>query len=123
MSAEHLELAQRFLDALAVAAKTGDRNGVYPLLALDVEWVTPKRELRGSDEVRDELSWVSPPDNLDVDFDQPELADLGGGRVVTNVHETYRMKGSGQFAYARERRIELTIRDGAVARYEMKVVG
>jgi ketosteroid isomerase-like protein len=123
MSAEDLELAQQFLDALAVAAKTGDRNAVYPLLAPDVEWVMPKRDLRGIDEVRDQLSWVSPPDNLDVDFDPPEVTDLGDGRISSDVHEIYRVRETGEFAYARDRRVELTIRDGTVARYEMKVVG
>jgi hypothetical protein len=39
------------------------------------------------------------------------------------VHETYRVKGSGDFAFARDRRVELTIRDGSIARYEMRVVG
>ena len=123
MSAEDLELAQQFLDALAIAAKTGERDGVYELLAADVEWVTQMRALRGIDEVRDQLSWVRPPDNLDVDFEEPELSDLGGGRVGSDVHEIYRMKGSGDFAYTRDRRIELTIREGVVARYEMRVVG
>jgi hypothetical protein len=123
MSTDDLELARRFLDALAVAARTGDRDGVYPLLAADVEWVTQQRDLRGIGEVRGELLWVSPPGNLDIDFEEPDLTDLGGGRVVSDVHEIYRMKGTGAFAYARERRIELTIRDGTVARYEMQVVG
>ena len=123
MSAEDLELAQQFLDALAIAAKTGERDGVYALLAPDVEWVTQMRALRGIDEVRDQLSWVRPPDSLDVDFAEPELTDLGGGRVLSDVHEIYSMKGRGDFAYSRDRRIELTIRDGTVARYEMRVVG
>jgi hypothetical protein len=123
MSAEDLEVAQQFLDALAVAAKTGHRDVIHPLLASDVQWVMPKRDLRGIDEVRDQLSWVSPPDNLDLDFNQPEMTDLGDGRVSADVHEIYRVKGTGEFAYARDRRIELTIRDGTVARYEMKVVG
>ena len=77
--------------------------------------MTPKRELHGIGEARDQLTWVSPPDNLDVEFDQPELTDLGDGRIVSDVHEIYRLKGTGEFAYARERRIELTIRDGRIA--------
>ena len=32
------------------------------------------------------------------------------------------MKGTGDFAYASERQIDLTIRDGKVTRYEMRVV-
>ena len=123
MSADDLDVARQFLQALAAAARTGDRDAMYPLLAPEVEWVTPKRELHGIDEIRDQLTWVSPPDNLDVEFGEPELSDLGGGRIVSNVHEIYRLKGTGDFAYARDRRIELTIRDRQIARYEMRVVG
>ena len=62
-------------------------------------------------------------DNLDVELDEPELTDLGGGRIVSDVHETYRVKDTGDYAYACDRRIDLTIRDGKIARYEMRVVG
>jgi len=123
MSADDLALARRFLDALAAAAQSGDRDHIYPLLAADVEWLTPKREVRGLDEAREQLTWIRPPDHLDVEFEESELTDLGDGRIVTDVHETYRMKGSGDFAYAQERRIELTVRDGKIARYEMRREG
>jgi ketosteroid isomerase-like protein len=123
VSAGDLELARQFLAALAAAAKSGDRDALYAFLAPDVEWVTPQRELHGVEEARDQLSWIRPPDNLDIEFSEPELTDLGEGRIVADVHETYRMSGTGELAYARDRRIELTIRDGRIARYEMRVVG
>ena len=123
MTADDVKLAKQFLDALSEAARTGDREPVYPLLAPDVEWVTPKRDLHGIDEARDQLTWIRPPDNLDVELDEPELTDLGGGRIVSDVHETYRVKETGDYAYACDRRIDLTIRDGKIARYEMRVVG
>jgi ketosteroid isomerase-like protein len=123
VSAEDLVVAKEFLDAFAEAAKTGRHDGIFPLLASDVHWLTPKRELVGIDEVNDQLSWVRPPDHLDVDFDEPRLADLGGGRIVSEVHEIYRVSETGEYAYARDRRIELTIRDGKIAQYEMQVVG
>ncbi len=123
MSAEDLAVAREFLDAFAVAAKTGEHDGIFPLLASDVRWLMPKRELVGIDEVNDQLSWVRPPDHLDVDFDEPRIADLGGGRIVSEVHEIYRVSDTGDYAYARDRRIELTIRDGKIAQYEMQVVG
>jgi ketosteroid isomerase-like protein len=123
MSAGDLELARQFLDLLAAAARTGDRDAVYPLLAPDVEWLTPKRDVHGIDEARDALTWIRPPDNLDVEFDEPSLTDLGDGRIVSDVHETYRVKGTGDYAYGCERRIDLTIRDGKIARYEMRIVG
>ena len=52
-----------------------------------------------------------------------EWADLGDGRAAVDVVEVYRVKGSGDFAYRRGRRIEVTIDDGKVKRYEMAVVG
>ncbi len=123
MSAGDLTFARQFLAVLAEASRTGDRDSIYELLAPDVEWLTPKRDVRGIDAARDELTWIRPPDNLDIEFNEPELNDLGDGRIVSEVRETYRVKGSGDYAYERARRIELTIRDGKVARYEMRMVG
>ena len=123
MSAEDLETANRFLEALAAAAETGDREQIVPYLAADAEWVTPKRTLSGVGEILSGLTWLGPPDNLDVEFEQSEMTDLDDGRIVLDVHETYRVRGSSEFAYARDRRIELTIRGETVARYEMRVVG
>jgi ketosteroid isomerase-like protein len=125
MSADDIDIATRFLETLAVAAKTGNpeaQEALYPFLAPDVEWVTAKRDLHGIDEVQAQLTWLSPPDTLDVEFDEPDLTDHGDGRVVSDVHETYRLKGTGEFGYARDRRIDLTIREGKIARYEMRVL-
>lgn len=123
MSADDLELAERFLVALETAAETGDKEPVYPFLAADVEWVTPKRVLSGIDEIREQLTWGTPREKLDVEFEQGEPTDLGDGRIVSNVHEIYRMRATGDFAFARDRQIELTIRGGEIARYEMRIVG
>jgi ketosteroid isomerase-like protein len=123
MSADDFELAERFLEALETAAETGDKEAVYPFLASDVEWVMPKRVLSGIDEIRQQLTWGTPPEKLDVEFEQGETRDLGDGRIVSDVHEVYRLKGTGDFAFARDRTIELTVRDGEIARYEMRIVG
>jgi hypothetical protein len=123
MSAVDLELVTRFLQALEAAAKTGDRDPVYPFLADDVEWVTPKRTLSGIEEVRQELTWVTPPENLDVEFEQGQTEDLGDGQIALDVHQIYRMKGTGDFAYARDRRLDLIVREGRIARYEMRIIG
>jgi len=123
MGADDLEIARRFRIALEAAAKSGDREALYPFLAADVEWVTPKRTLHGLDEVKEELIWGSPPENLDPEFEVGEWVELGDGRVVSDVHETYRVKATGDFAYERQRQIELTIRDGQISRYEMRIVG
>jgi ketosteroid isomerase-like protein len=119
LSADDLELATRFLETLALAAQTGDREALYPFLAPDVEWETPQRDLRGIDEVRAQLTWLSPPERLDIEFDRPRLEDRGNGRIISDVHETYRLKETGELAYERDRRIELTIRDRSIAHYRM----
>jgi ketosteroid isomerase-like protein len=123
MGADDLEVARRFQVALEAAARSGDREAVYPFLAANVEWVTPKRTLNGIDEVREELTWGSPPENLDLEFEEGQMVDLGDGRLISDIHEVYRVKGTGEFAYERNRQIELTVRDGKISRYEMRIVG
>src|SRR5262245_57437798 len=99
MTADDLELARRFLEVLETAAKTGDREPVYPFLASDVEWVMPQRALRGIDEVREQPTWGPRRDKLDVEFEDAMTTELGDGRIVSEVHEVYRVKGSGDFAF------------------------
>ena len=123
MSDRDLELAKEFLGALAVAAKTGEAEAIYPLLDAEVEWLTPQFALRSVGEVRKRMEWFSPREQLEVEFGEPELTDHGSGRIVSDVQEVYRMKDTGDFAYARERRIELTIREGVITRYEMRFTG
>jgi hypothetical protein len=118
-----LELARRFLSVLATVANTGERELLYPFLAPDVEWVTPRRELAGIDEVRQELTWITAPEYFDLEFEATQMNDLGGGRIVTDTHELYRSKDTGEVAHTRDRQIELTIRDAKVTRYEMRIVG
>jgi len=125
MSAGDLAVARQFLEALAAAANTGDHDVLYPLLDRDVEWLTPLRSLRGIDEVRDQPSWpwIAPRTNLEIDFEEKETTDLGSGRILTELREIYRVKGSGDLAYERERLIELTIREDKIARYELRFDG
>ena len=123
MGTDDLDIARQFRIALEAAAKSGDREAVYPFLAADVEWVTPKRTLHGIDEVREELIWGSPPENLDLEFEEGDWLELDDGRVVSDVRQIYRVKGTSDFAYERNRQIELTILDGKISRYEMRIVG
>jgi hypothetical protein len=123
VNADELAVARQFRIALEHAAKTGDWTRVYPCLAPSVEWITPQRTLTGIDEVEHDLTWGSPPEHLDVEFQIGDWVELDAGHAAVDVHETYLMKRSGEFAYQRERRIEITIRDGRISRYEMKVVG
>ena len=69
MSSEDLELARRFLSTLATVANTGERELLYPFLASDVEWVTPRRALTGIDEVREQLTWLTEPVSFDLEFE------------------------------------------------------
>jgi hypothetical protein len=123
MGADDVEIATRFLRAAGASLKTGDREPVYPLLAQDVEWVTPMRTLHGLDEVRKELIWGFPPENLDAELELGEMEDLGESRVGCDLREVYRWKQTGEFAHERRRRVEVTIHDGKISRYEMRVVG
>jgi hypothetical protein len=123
MDARELELAHRFRIALEGAAKTGDWAQVYPCLATDVEWVTPKRTLAGIDEVEHDLTWGTPPEHLDQEFQTGDWVDLGPGCARLDVLQIYRVKGSGDFAYQRELRIEITMSEGKIGRYEIRTVG
>jgi ketosteroid isomerase-like protein len=124
MSADDLEFVEHFIEVLAAAANSGDHHAVYPLLAPDVEWLTPQRHLYGIDEVRDQATWplLSPRATLEVEV-EAETTDHGGGRIVSDIHETYRVKGTGDFAYARDHRLDLTIREGRIARCELRFAG
>ena len=123
MGTDIAEIATDFLTALEAAATTGERDPVYPFLAADVEWVTPQRSLVGLDAIREELTWGNPPDKLDLAFERGELVLLGEGRVASDLRQIYTLKTTGEFAYTRLRRVELTVRDGKVSRYEMRSVG
>ena len=119
MGAQDVEVAERFRVALEAAVKTNDREAVYTLLAPDVEWVTPKRTLHGIDEMRREWTWGSSPESFAYEFEEGDWVNDGDGRVVCDVREIYRVKETGDFAYSRRRRIQLTIDAGKITRYEM----
>jgi|SRR5262252_2151407 len=123
MTGDELAIAHRFQQALEGAVQSGELDGVYRLLAQDVEWITPKRTLSGIDEVREQLTWISPAEAFDVEFTGEMWVDHGDGRLVGLAHETYRLKGTGETAYERDRQVELTIRDGTISRYELRNVG
>ena len=80
----------------------------------------PARDRRGE---RGADLGLTADENLDLEFEEGEWVELGDGRVVSDVHEVYRVKATGDFAYERNRQIELTIRDGQISRYEMRIVG
>jgi ketosteroid isomerase-like protein len=123
MPSNDVVIASRFRAALETAVRTGDHNALLELVAPDVEWVTPQRTLRGIDELRNWRIWGSSAEGFDFDFVDRDWVDHGDGRVVCDVHQVYRKRGTAEFAYERERRVELTIRNGKISRYEVRVVG
>lgn len=125
MSAEEVAVARLFFEALESAARTGDRDALYPLLASDVEWLTPLRSLQGLGELQEEPGWpwAMPRPTFEVGLEDKETRDLGDGRIVADFREVYRMRDSGDYAYERKRQIELTIRDEKIARYELRFTG
>jgi hypothetical protein len=118
-----LEVAKQFRAALETAVRTGERSAVLDLLAPDVEWVTPQRTLQGIDEFKTWRIWGSTAGTFDSEFSEGEWQDLGDGRIVCDLRQVYRMKESDDFAYERERQVELLIRDGKVSRYELRFKG
>jgi ketosteroid isomerase-like protein len=125
VSAQDLDVARSFFDALMAAARTGDRDGLYPLLASDVEWLTPLRSVRGLGELQNDPSWPwgMPRPTFNVDFEERDTVDLGDGRIVADFREIYRTRDNGDVAYARDRQIELTVRGEKIARYELRFTG
>ena len=120
MSVEDLEVADRFRAALDAAFATGDREGVYALFAGDVEYTTPHRTLRGLSEVREKLKWGGEPENLDVEVEEGEWQDLGGGHVVSESRVVQRWKETGEVAAIMRVNVDLRIRDGKITRYERR---
>ncbi len=116
-------VALEFRTALETAYTTGERDSVHRLLSDDVEWVTPQRTLSGIDAVKEQLTWGSVPDKLEAEFEDVEWQDLGDGRVGFELRQVYRMRETGDFAYERRRKVELTIEGGKISRYEMRIVG
>ena len=123
MTAEELEVAERFRTALETAVQTADREAVFALLDPDVEWITPQRTLHGIDEMRADWTWGSSPETFEYAFEEGDWVDHGDGRLSCDARQVYRMKETGDFAYERDLRVQLTIRNGKVSRYEMKRIG
>ena len=119
VSVEDVEVAKRFNVALEAALETGDREGVYALFADDIEYTTPHRTLRGLSEVREKLKWGSrEKENLDVQFEEGEWQDRGGGRVVKESRMVQRWKETGEVAAIMRINVDLRIRDGKITRLE-----
>jgi hypothetical protein len=83
----------------------------------------PQRTLIGIDEVEHDRIWGTPPEHLDLQFEVTDVVELGGGLTRLDVHQIYRLKGSGDFAYERDLRIEIAVRDDKISRYEIRRVG
>jgi ketosteroid isomerase-like protein len=119
VSAQDVEVAKRFSAAVDAAFETGDRELVYAMFADDIEYTTPHRTLRGLSEVREKLKWGSrEKENLDVELEEGDWQDLGGGHVVSESRMVQRWKETGEVAAIMRINVDLRIRDGKIARYE-----
>jgi hypothetical protein len=121
VSAEDVEVAERFRAAVGAAFATGDREGVYALFADDIEYTTPRRTLRGLDEVREKLSWGGGElENLDSEHQEGEWQDRGDGHVFSEDRVVQRWKETGEVAAVMLVSVDLIIRDGKIARLERR---
>jgi hypothetical protein len=65
----------------------------------------------------------SEKEHLDVEFDPGELEDRGHGRIsALNNHQVFRWKETGEIAYERRARIDYTVRNGTITRYEATIL-
>jgi hypothetical protein len=119
MSAQDVDVAERFHAAVDAAFETGDRELVYVFFADDIEYTTPHRTLHGLDEVREKLKWGgAEPENLDVEREDGDWQDLGGGHVVRESRVVQRWKETGEVAAIMRVNLDLRIRDGKIMRLE-----
>ena len=102
---------------------TGDHEAVLELVAPDVEWVTPQRTLNGVDELSTWRLWGSSAEAFDFEFAEGDWVDHGDGRLECEVKQVYRVKETGDLAYERVRRVEVTVQDGRISRYELRFTG
>ena len=124
MAAGDLEIARLFGAALEAAVRTGDSEAGPGVCLRRTSSGTPQRTLRGTDELRAWRVWGSRGEGgFDFEFGEGDWIDEGDGHVVCDVHQMYRLRGAEELAYERDRRVELTIRDGRIARYEVRTVG
>lgn len=102
---------------------TGDFAAVVALAAPDVEVVTPLHSLQGVDALTEELSRARPADRTEVEFASGDWKLLRNGRYFLEVRVLFKSKETGELSYSRDRSFELTIQDGKVSRYEMRLAG
>ncbi len=71
--------------------------------------------------MREKLKWGGdPPENLDVEWQEGEWEDAGGGQVAKEARVVQRWKETGKIATVMRVREELQIRDGKITRYERR---
>jgi hypothetical protein len=121
--ATDLETAQQFQSAVEAALNTGDFGQVAPLLAPDVECITPQLSLYGVDAMVEELNRERPSERFEIEFESGDWKRLGDGRYSRAVRLLVRRKETGELSYSRDRSFNLTIHAGKVSRYEMRFDG
>jgi hypothetical protein len=121
--ATDLETAQQFQSAVEAALNTGDFGQVVPLLAPDVECITPQLSLYGVEAMVEELNRQRPSERFEIEFESGDWKRVGDGRYSREIRVLVRRKETGELSYSRDRSFNLTIRAGKVSRYEMRFDG
>lgn len=115
MAGPAVEIAKRYLEALFEE----DHETAYALLDPDVEVVSPRRTVRGADEVR--ARWRKAEyDHLIAQVDRREYAEQNGS-VRATTYMTWRWNVSGEIAYRTRVNGDFVVRDGRIARIETAV--
>jgi ketosteroid isomerase-like protein len=118
VSGEVADTARRYREALLA----GDLETAVGLLHPDVVLVLPRGTLVGVDDVRAFLAGQSPLENLDVETHAGELQPVNCARVRSVNTQVWRWRESGDVAYERRSEAEYTVRDGKIARLEVRIV-
>ena len=62
-----------------------------------------------------DVRWGASPETFDYEFEEGGWTDDGQGQLECDVRQVYRLKETGDFAYERTRRVQLTLRQAGSA--------
>src|SRR5436189_5610268 len=92
-----------------------DLDAAEELLDPDVETVTPRGTLRGTEACRQVLQKVSGDEQFAMEQAEPEFEDIAGD-VIARTHEIARWRETGEVAYERDFAVRLTLDDERIVR-------
>jgi ketosteroid isomerase-like protein len=118
VSGEVADTARRYREAL----RTGDLETAVGLLHPDVELVLPRGTVTGVEEVRAYLAAQAPLEHIDVETHAGEVEPVDADQVRASTAQRWRWRESGDVAYERQSEARYTVRDGRIARVEVRHV-